>query len=770
MAGEEKGRVGAALLVGIGAYECAGKVAMLRYAARDAEALAEVLTDSEVCGFPRDRVALLTDHGARREDVVHSLSKWLPERARGANLALIYFAGHGAVHRVGHREEGFLLPFDADPDDLVTRGVAMSDVARWIEGIDAEAVVVCLDCCHAGKVVTHRAAQPASAPDPRDMRLRPSLLQEISGRGRFLIASCDEGQTSVEAEPWGHGLFTYHLLRGLRGEGDRDGDGRVGVAELFEYVAGAVEQDARAYGAEQRPWYSAVAAGGVYLSTPTRRDEVVTLTGHPAAERLWREEGPAAAVAEIERAIADAGTDAVLGMLDLLHRMREPAGVPSLFRLLAHADDAVRRRAKQVLHAYGWEQATAAVDELARRIANEQIASVLDGLAAFESHREVVALLDRLINLLKGDIRNRAILLLERKRLGLEVERTAELFREIKSPYAIKKALGQGLFTAALLARDEENELDVVVRVLRPEFASQPQVRARFLDLARQSVHFVHHNLVLTREVRAFPDRNLYYAVRDHINGPTLQRRLESGEAFTPAETLAAILQLLEALTPVHGSSAVHRGIKPSNIFLTGENRLLLGDVSQTAHGLSVALERLSYDYRYAAPECFRGNVPLDPRSDFYALGCVAYELACGRPPFVADNPYELVIEHDRGQVVPPGERGSKLGPQADRYILRLLTKTPADRFPAIKDALRELSDIERLQEKWPGTPSSRTFDLDIERRPKSSPANAEDFVSIVRFSTSYEDEPPRRRPCRAFRRDREYPFRFGIRECVGGA
>jgi uncharacterized caspase-like protein len=156
MAEEGTGLTGAALLVGIGNYRFAERVSPLRYAVRDAHALAETLLDPDVCGFSHDRVVLLTDDGARRDDVVHRLSKWLPEKARGADIAVVYFAGHGTVQRVGLREEGFLLPYDADPDDLVTRGVAMSDVARWIEGIDAGAVIVCLDCCHAGKVVTHR--------------------------------------------------------------------------------------------------------------------------------------------------------------------------------------------------------------------------------------------------------------------------------------------------------------------------------------------------------------------------------------------------------------------------------------------------------------------------------------------------------------------------------------------------------------------------------------------------------------------------------------
>ena len=159
---------------------------------------------------------LLTGHAATRDAVAHHLSKWLPEHARGAELALIYFAGHGMVQRLGQRDEGYLLPYDADPEDLVTRGVLMADLGRWIDGIEADAVVVFLDCCHSAKVIPRGGDSRESA--PRDMRIRPALLQGLLARRRYLIASCDDGEVSVESENWRHGLFTYHLLEGIRGQ------------------------------------------------------------------------------------------------------------------------------------------------------------------------------------------------------------------------------------------------------------------------------------------------------------------------------------------------------------------------------------------------------------------------------------------------------------------------------------------------------------------------------------------------------------------------
>src|SRR5262249_20901119 len=146
----------------------------------------------------------------------------------------------------------------------------------------------------------------------------------------------------------------------------------------------------------------------------------------------------------------------------------------------------------------------------------------------------------------------------------------------------------------------------------------------------------VHEKLALTREARAFPDRSVYFAVRDYVPGVTLQRVLETGKRFEPAPAVRILREVAEALTPLQRQAACHGGIKPSNIFLCEGDRVILGDPCLPIKGIGVALDRLSYDYRYAPPEMFLGGGVLRPQSDFYALGCVAYELLCGAPPFVS--------------------------------------------------------------------------------------------------------------------------------------
>jgi serine/threonine protein kinase len=204
----------------------------------------------------------------------------------------------------------------------------------------------------------------------------------------------------------------------------------------------------------------------------------------------------------------------------------------------------------------------------------------------------------------------------------------------------------------------------------------------------------VHENLVLTREARPVPERNMYFAVRDYVNGVTLQKLLEGGKCFEPAQIVRILQQLVRALGAVHRRGMCHGGVKPSNIFVCEEDRVVLGDPALSVQGIGVPLERLSYDYRYAAPETFaRGTV--EPQSDFYSLGCVAYELVCGQPPFVSDNYHELAACHMHQAPAPPSSRGSRLRITGDEFLLKLVARSPAERYAKAEEILQALDLLE---------------------------------------------------------------------------
>jgi hypothetical protein len=146
-----------------------------------------------------------------------------------------------------------------------------------------------------------------------------------------VIAACDEGQLSLEVPGLGHGLFTHHLLRGMEGDADHDGDGNVGIDELFVHVSKAVERDAvQKYKVKQRPWYNLTGTGRVYLSSPRRPSRTpasLFADARPPAE------APAEAVArEFHRRFTAADEAELIVGLQRLKTLDGPARLPAVFR------------------------------------------------------------------------------------------------------------------------------------------------------------------------------------------------------------------------------------------------------------------------------------------------------------------------------------------------------------------------------------------------------------------------------------------------------
>jgi serine/threonine protein kinase len=266
----------------------------------------------------------------------------------------------------------------------------------------------------------------------------------------------------------------------------------------------------------------------------------------------------------------------------------------------------------------------------------------LDGLAAFEAHHETVALLERCVPTLHGHLRNQGLQILERKRLSLNQATVAAHFERMGTQYKVEKALGQGPLTATYKAYRRDLDLTQVLRVLRPEFLGHPDVVARFLDLGRQSTKYVHQNLVLTRDVQTHPKERIHFIARDFVDGTTLQKLFAVGERISAAKTIRIIRRLLEALQSLHRDGEVHGSVKPSNIFITSQDRVILGDRGIPLQECPVAVDRMGYDFQYAAPEICTGEGRPGAAADFYSVGCVVYQLLCGRPPFESSNAFKL--------------------------------------------------------------------------------------------------------------------------------
>jgi hypothetical protein len=244
-----------AVVIGVGRYESDG-IPKLKYAVSDAEAIYQILIAS--AGFKKEHVLLLTDKTERKptlRTIRWALGTFLSRSAKKDDTVLIFFAGHGApeIDPRGVERDGlakYLIPIDADPDDLYSSAFPMDELQTVFGRIEAERVVAFLDACYSGtaggRTFSSRRTRTGSGDDVFLERLTRS-------RGRAIMTASRPSEVSIEVSELGHGLFTYYLLQGLKGGGDLNRDGIVSLQELYEYVEQQVAGKSRALGGNQHP-------------------------------------------------------------------------------------------------------------------------------------------------------------------------------------------------------------------------------------------------------------------------------------------------------------------------------------------------------------------------------------------------------------------------------------------------------------------------------------------------------------------------------------
>ena len=167
--------------------------------------------------------------------------------------------------------------------------------------------------------------------------------------------------------------------------------------------------------------------------------------------------------------------------------------------------------------------------------------------------------------------------------------------------------------------------------------------------------------------------------------------------------------RLCEVLAYLHGEGIVHRDLKPGNILIRPGLEPVIVDFGLAARfGGVISREELALEarvagtVRYMAPEQIRGG-HFDARLDLYALGCVLYELFSGRPPFVADDPFAVMLQHLDARPVPLAQQVSGVPAAVAQLVMRLLEKSPRQRLGYAMDAA---STLARLGAQASSTPS----------------------------------------------------------------
>jgi eukaryotic-like serine/threonine-protein kinase len=258
--------------------------------------------------------------------------------------------------------------------------------------------------------------------------------------------------------------------------------------------------------------------------------------------------------------------------------------------------------------------------------------------------------------------------------------------------YRIVERIGAGGMATIYLGRDESLERPVAVKVLHGHLADDDALQARFRTEARHAAGLLHPNIVNVFDQGV---ADLPYIVMEHVDGPSLREILLQRGLLTPAEALAVMDPVCQALARAHTAGVVHRDVKPENVLIGPDGAPKVADfgiaraVAETSH---TQTGTLIGSVHYMAPELIDGQ-EATPASDQYAAGVLLFELLTGRKPLTADTPMAVAVRHTRERIPPAGDFASDVPRAVDRVIARATDPAPSRRFPdmlAMATALRQ--------------------------------------------------------------------------------
>jgi WD40 repeat protein len=227
-----------ALLVGVSDY--ADSSLDLEFADDDAKALYDVLTSPALgpAAFQKEDVMLLVDRDATAARINTGLREFL-QKAREDDFVLFFFAGHG-VPDPNRLSDLYLMAHDSFSDNVAGTGILMRHVREAISEIPARDVLILSDACHSAGIGAAKGARNASV-NP----IHQAFLEKMrhSSGGLAILTASESAQASLESSKSRHGVFTHHLLEGLRGKADTDQDQIVTLGEVIEFVRDNVKKD-----------------------------------------------------------------------------------------------------------------------------------------------------------------------------------------------------------------------------------------------------------------------------------------------------------------------------------------------------------------------------------------------------------------------------------------------------------------------------------------------------------------------------------------------
>ena len=294
--------------------------------------------------------------------------------------------------------------------------------------------------------------------------------------------------------------------------------------------------------------------------------------------------------------------------------------------------------------------------------------------------------------------------------------------------YQLLKLLGEGGMGAVYKALDREVDRVVALKVIRPQFASEPAILKRFkqeLVLARQ---ITHRNVIRIFDLGVA--EGVRFITMEYVVGRELSEILTERDKLEPAMAVSYIRQILEGLEAAHNEGVVHRDLKPSNVMIDDQGRARIMDFGIARSASASNMTRtgaLMGTPVYMSPEQAKG-VTVDNRSDLYTVGIIFYEMLTGTVPFKADNVMTMLLMRCQEKPKPPIEVDSSVPPTLSEIVLKALATEPADRY---QNAREMLSDLEMYQAGAAFAPMSRVAPRTLSKTTPPGPSRARRILNM---------------------------------------